>query len=196
MQPSFDSNIHHIADQLKFRASLFAYFMINKKCVSDNTWIYFSEKKYIFRRIYEQRNYSQYTVSPGKTALCLEISCNENDNVWCRQDDKLFKDILDDLTGLNLLKENELYDFKIMRIKDTYPVYSLYYKEKLNSLLSHISKIENLISNGRQGLFNYNNMDHSIHMGFLAGQYVASCKESQDGWQNIIKTFDAYKLID
>ncbi len=51
-------------------------------------------------------------------------------------------------------------------------MYDLDYKRKLRALLSAVREPDGLISTGRQGLFRYNNMDHSIAMGRKAARTV------------------------
>jgi UDP-galactopyranose mutase len=41
----------------------------------------------------------------------------------------------------------------------------LTYKENLQRLLRFVKPFENLETTGRQGLYRYNNMDHSIALG-------------------------------
>ena len=64
----------------------------------------------------------------------------------------------------------------IHRTPHAYPVYDLTYRENLDALLGYLDSFENFKTAGRQGLFKYNNMDHSIEMGlemarsFLTGE--------------------------
>ena len=58
--------------------------------------------------------------------------------------------------------------------------------------MDYLSNIQNLITNGRQGLFNYNNMDHCIDMGIKAANYI---KNNGNDWYEKVKSFD-YKIVD
>jgi len=64
-----------------------------------------------------------------------------------------------------------------------YPIYDLDYTTKLRTLRPALDEMANLICCGRQGLFRYNNMDHSMHMGFLAARVVLGEDSRDVVWQ-------------
>jgi len=53
----------------------------------------------------------------------------------------------------------------VKRVDYAYPIYDITYRGHLDVLLRWLKGFENMISTGRQGLFRYGNMDHSIAMG-------------------------------
>jgi UDP-galactopyranose mutase len=54
---------------------------------------------------------------------------------------------------------------KIIPIKDTYPIYSMNYKEIFNGAHKQVKEFsKNIHLIGRSGAFWYNNSDHSIRM--------------------------------
>jgi protoporphyrinogen oxidase len=59
----------------------------------------------------------------------------------------------------------------VLRARDAYPVYTLDYARRVDTLKSHLSQHSERISIvGRGGTFRYNNADHSIEMGLLTAR--------------------------
>lgn len=72
---------------------------------------------------------------------------------------------MEDLSRLGLIQPEAVGWARIHRTPHAYPVYDLTYKSNLDTLMNYLDSFENLKTAGRQGLFKYNNMDHSIEMG-------------------------------
>ena len=68
-------------------------------------------------------------------------------------------------------------DIFIKKEREAYPISNIRYKENLEIAKNYLYKIENLIFFGRNALFAYNNMDHSIKMGFLAAKSIIDNKK-------------------
>jgi hypothetical protein len=56
--------------------------------------------------------------------------------------------------------------------------------------------VENLILNGRPGLYFYNNFHHSLEMGFLAADHIISGKKKAEKWEKDTELFKSYHLIE
>jgi protoporphyrinogen oxidase len=134
--------------------------------------MYIPEEKYIFFRIQNRRNWSSTTVPQGKNALTLEIACNKNDQIWNCSDQEIFQRCIKDLEDLKLIKRDQVAGYFIESTEHAYPIYTIDYAEKIKILYKFIANIENFISIGRQGLYRYNNMDHSIKMGILTAGHI------------------------
>ena len=105
---------------------------------------------------------------------------------------ELYEKVIADLEKVGILNRKEVVEYFSVRLKDVYPVYNLNFKNNLNIILDYLSNIQNLITNGRQGLFNYNNMDHCIDMGIKASRYIIN---NGNDWYEKIKDFN-YKIVD
>lgn len=174
MVPSINGEYIAIANSMKFRAIKFLNIMLNTEQVSDNTWIYIPEEKFLFFRIQEPKNWNPSNSPEGKTSLTLEIACNEGDAIWGASDEEIYNRCVDDLKKLGLINGVEVDGYFIEKERHGYPVYDLNYSRKIKKIVQRLGEIINLLSIGRQGLFRYNNMDHSIKMGFLAVQHILS----------------------
>jgi protoporphyrinogen oxidase len=170
--PAIDAEYLAIAESMKFRSVRFLNLMLNASQISDNTWIYVPEEKFLFFRIQEPKNWNPYNVPEGKTSLTLEIACNEGDSIWNASEEDIYAQCARDLKQLGLIDGVDIEGYFTVKEKYCYPVYELDYKKKINKDIHFLAGIENLLSIGRQGLFRYNNMDHSLKMGFLSAKHV------------------------
>ena len=69
---------------------------------------------------------------------------------------------------LGLFQPGEVLGAVPARQTHAYPVYTHGYAEASGALLDALSNLPGSVTCGRQGLFRYNNMDHSIEMGEYA----------------------------
>lgn len=172
IEPQVQPKYLRAASALRFRAVRFLNLIVEAKGISDNTWLYIPEREFIFFRIQEPRNWSRFSTPDGKTSLILEIACDFDGEIWNLSDKIIFERCIKDLKKLRLLDTGQIKDYFTTRIQHGYPLYDLGYREKLKKMLGLLKGINNLIPIGRQGLYRYNNMDHSIKMGFLTAEHI------------------------
>jgi len=172
IEPKIKENYSSVAGTMRFRGIRFLHLMLDTEHVTDNTWIYIPEEKYLFFRIQDRRNWSPTTVPAGKNALTLEIACNKGDSLWNAPDQAIFERCIKDLEELGLARRNNIIDYFTERAEHAYPIYSLDYRDKVKVAYEFSSGIKDFIPIGRQGLYRYNNMDHSIKMGILAAKHI------------------------
>ena len=79
--------------------------------------------------------------------------------------------------------------------KRIYPVYDLAYSKNLGMVTNSINQISNLVTIGRPGLFNYNNMDHCIDMAFCVGEALLK-GEVKWKWPELAARFEEYRIVD
>lgn len=172
MEPAVGRRYVEVADSMRFRSIRFLNILIDKERISENTWIYIPEGKFKIMRIQEPKNWSPNNAPPGKTSLILEIACDLNDEIWNADEDKLASHCCDELRQLGLLNGEKINHKFTTRVAHAYPIYTLDYHKKVNTIYELFDGAKNLIPIGRQGLYRYNNMDHSIKMGFLAARHI------------------------
>jgi protoporphyrinogen oxidase len=174
MQPVAPSVVLHAADNLKYRAMVFLYIMLDKPQVTDDSWIYFPAKDEVFNRVSEIRNFSEGTVPQGQTSLCVEITCDEGDHMWNASTGELFERSVEGLERAGLIRREEVLGHFARRMTHAYPTYDLDFEENLNRLTGYLHNFGNLLTIGRQGLFRYFNMDHAMETGFQAAEKIMS----------------------
>lgn len=155
---------------LKFRSVRFLNILVDLPDISDNTWMYVSEGKYIMTRIQEPKRRSPFSAPEGKTSIMLEIPCNENDEIWNCSEESLLKRSLADLKGLGIDIQDFVIDYFTSSVVHGYPVYSLDYAMHRQKLFDFLGQYDNLITCGRQGTFRYIFMDTAMEMGITAAQ--------------------------
>jgi protoporphyrinogen oxidase len=172
IRPEADEIYLRTSDEMHFRSVKFLNLIVDTESISDNTWIYIPEKEFVFFRIQEPRNWSRFSSPEGKTSLILEIACNFNDEIWNAPDKVIFQRCVLDLKRLGLFDTSLIKDYFTTKVQHGYPIYDLNYFEKIEKTMELLRGIDNLIPIGRQGLYRYNNMDHSIKMGFLTAEHI------------------------
>jgi len=160
------------AGAMRFRAVRFLNLIIDAEEVTDNTWMYIPEKSFLFFRIQEPKNWSRASAPSGKTSLILEIACNPGDEIAAAPEEAIFVRCKKDLDKLGLFDTSKIREYFTTYVQHGYPIYDLTYKDKVAGATRLLKGISNLVPIGRQGLFRYNNMDHSIKMGFLAAEHI------------------------
>ena len=98
----------------------------------------------------------------GKTSLCLEVFCTENDDTWCRSDGDIINDALNDLSRVGVLDRSRVDEDWLVRIPDAYQVYKIGYEEYLKDVKRCLEQWPTLHLLGRTGSFDYLNMDRVL----------------------------------
>lgn len=157
---------------LVFRSVRFLNILVDLPDISDNTWMYVSEGKYIMTRIQEPKRRSPFSAPEGKTSIMLEIPCNEGDRIWNCSKEGLLIRCLADLKELGIDIRDKVIDCFTTSVTHGYPVYSLDYAMHRQKLFDFLDHYENLITCGRQGTFRYIFMDTAMEMGITAAQHL------------------------
>lgn len=124
---------------------------------NDYQWCYFGHEDLIFSRLTIPRNFRTDCVPADRDSVIAEITCNSETEFW--KDPEIVRERLTkDLKSVGAINGDDIIFIDWQRIPETYPVYTLDYKEKLAS----IKTPQGLFLTGRSGSFWYNNMDHSI----------------------------------
>lgn len=190
------------AQGLEYRGLILVFITVKKRPVMKDNWVFFPEKKYVFNRISEHNSFNPDLVKEGTAVLTAEITCPSDSSLYNSSDNYLFRRVIDDLESTGILSEDCVVDFVVKKAKRVYPVYDLEYRRNLAIVLRYLSRYRNLLSVGRQGLYNYNNIDHCMDMSRHAKDYVdaffagASSEELEVLWQQKMNYFDAYKIVD
>jgi len=163
--PSIDAETQAAIKALRYIGIVFVYLEVDQPSVSPDHWIYLPEKHLTIHRISEFKNFSDDSAPGEKTAICCEITCNEGDEHWNMTLEEAARLAEKDLITVGLIEPGKCRGIDLHRLKYAYPVYDLTYKQNLNTLKRVAKGVKNLHTTGRQGLYRYNNMDHSIAMG-------------------------------
>lgn len=161
-----------IADvDLEYLSTIFYNVEVNKPPKYDYQWTYFGGDE-IFSRVTAPEAFLPSTVPPGKSGLCVELTCRQGDERW--QHPERYRDaIVDDLVRVGLVDSRaDIGQVHIEPVPHTYPIYKLNYFTELTANLKALAEYKNLLLAGRCGRFWYNNMDHSIGQGLTMSDKI------------------------
>jgi protoporphyrinogen oxidase len=165
MEPAAPDDVAAAIAKLRYLSIVFVYLEVARPLVTPDHWVYLPEDHLKVHRISEFKNFSEETGPKDRTVVCAEITCNPGDATWNSTLEQASEVAIKDLESIGLLRRGEAKGVFLTRVRYAYPVYDLTYKENLQRLLRFVKPFENLDTTGRQGLYRYNNMDHSIAMG-------------------------------
>ncbi|HBI23239.1 MAG TPA: hypothetical protein DDX84_03295 [Nitrospiraceae bacterium] len=170
---------------MRYRTLLLLYLLINKERVLDHQCIYFTEDQFFFRRITEFRHLDPSMVPAGKTSLCVEITCFEEEDIshWGKED--LSRIVIEQLEHLGYIRRSDIEMIHLLRIPYAYPVYEVHADKILAQVLAFLESYTRLVSIGRQGLFHYNAMNSSILSGDELGVRLSTSNPQE--WKKIIQ---------
>jgi protoporphyrinogen oxidase len=169
VEPRADAAVIEAASNLKYRSLLTVNLMLDRKEYFPDTWIYIHSPDVRMGRIQCFKNWSPYMVpDQNQSSLGLEYFCTSGDELWSRSDDDLIELGKAEIRQLGLADPADVFDAFVVRTPNTYPVYSMDYRENLRVVRDYVNGFSNLQCIGRNGLFKYNNMDHSIYSALLA----------------------------
>ncbi|MCK5063885.1 MAG: FAD-dependent oxidoreductase [Candidatus Fermentibacteraceae bacterium] len=157
-------DVHRSASRLNFRAIVFLSVLLDGDIEPSDHWIYTSEDRYLFNRLSISKNFDPNVPSQ----IVFEYSCQVGDEVWDMPMDELLRSTVPHAEHLGLFSSNMVRGADICRQSHAYPIYDLNYAENAARVLNALEDLPDSVTCGRQGLFRYNNMDHSIEMGKYA----------------------------
>jgi len=180
LNPHPPAKIMAAANYLNYRAFILVGLVIDGDLFRDN-WIYIHSPDFKVGRIQNFKNWSSKMVSnPNLSNIGMEYFCSEGDDLWTATDESLIELATQELAKLGLSADHELIDSVVYRQKKAYPVYDQNYRKNLRIIQNYLARFDNLQTIGRNGMFRYNNQDHSMLTGLLAARNIMG--EEHDLW--------------
>ncbi len=158
--------IHNCSKKLNYRAIVFLVLQLKTRIRANDHWIYIPEGKYLFNRISIPGNFDP-EIAESNPQMVFEFTCMVDDDIWSGDLD-LQESAITGGVDLGLFHRHDVVGSTLARKAHAYPIYSLDYAENVSAVLDALDKLECSVTSGRQGLFRYNNMDHSLEMGEYA----------------------------
>lgn len=163
------------AKSLRFRNTILVYLNAQSANLFPDNWIYIHSPQLRVGRITNFRNWSPRLYGREKSSiLALEYWCDESDEFWSWDDNRLIELGKKELADAGLVRPDTVTDGYVYRINKCYPVYRAGYRMHLKSIEEYLGGIRGLTVIGRYGSFKYNNQDHSILMGILAAENIVN----------------------
>lgn len=197
IRPYPEKSIIEACKGIDYRGMLFLYLILDKGQFTPFDAHYFPEKDIIFSRISEQKNYSASIKPEGMTGLCVEIPCAVGGALWNASLEDIQKRVSSDLDRVGLPAGQLIVRSILKRTSFAYPVYDLYFEEKINKLEEFINSIPNLVLLGRQSLFVHDNTHHTLEMAYRAAECLGSgVKWNKSKWAGFREEFKKHVVLD
>jgi protoporphyrinogen oxidase len=159
--------VRRAAGELTFRAIVFVTLKVDDaEPPAPDHWIYASEPAYRFNRLSIPENFDPDVADGGWQAV-FEFTCDRGDGTWDSQQQLIEESVMGG-ERLGLLDPGRVSGALVTRQSHAYPVYLKDYQHHSSTVLDFLQDMKGSVTCGRQGLFRYNNMDHSIEMGRYA----------------------------
>lgn len=169
--------VREAANGLDYCSETLLYLKTSQSEVFDVPLTYFSSPKIKFNRIYDVGAFSRDCVPPGKTALCVEYTCNIGDDVWNATSDELYDYAMSVFEAYGMLYRKDVDGYLVKCITHAYPRFRIGFQKRLKTVLDYLSTLENVVTLGRQGLFCYANVDDVLYMGFRVNEMLHTLRK-------------------
>lgn len=191
-----DEAARKTADELVYIGLILVGVVVRRPRFTANSWIYFPEEQFVFNRSYEPKNFDPSMAPEDRSLAVFEVTARWDSDLWKSPDGEIIERVKSDAVKSGLLQKEEIETAFAVRIPYTYPLYSTGYHQKLDTVFGYLGQFSNLVSTGRQGLFNHNNMDHSMLMGIRAAECVAEGEKPAQRWYAGLEQFAGFRIVD
>lgn len=184
MDPPVPAEVRKAAEDLRYRDYMIVALVLPEEMVTfDDNWIYIHDPKVRTMRIQNFGSWSPYMVKEGRNTLGLEYTVWEGDDEWNSPDDKLIERAKQELEQLNLASAGEIHEGYVVRQAKAYPIYDDRYRANVDVLRAWLGEhTANVHPVGRNGMFRYNNQDHSMFTAMLTVENIME-GTAHDVWE-------------
>jgi protoporphyrinogen oxidase len=182
LDPKPPAEVLAAAGALRYRDFLTVALVVPVASGFPDNWIYIHSPDVQVGRIQNFGSWSPFLVKDGRTCLGLEFFVNVGDETWNRSDEDLIAQGRAELEKLGLVRAADVEQGFVVRMPKAYPFYEPGYKENLQVIRDWMDEhTPNLHPVGRNGMFRYNNQDHSMLTAMLTVQNIVD-GSAHDVW--------------
>jgi len=176
MDPPAPEEVRAAAADLRYRDFLNVALVVPAaKIPWDDNWIYIHDPTVRTMRIQNFGSWSPYLVAEGKNVLGLEYTAREGDSAWTAPDDELIEEGKKELAYLGLVDAKDVEHGYVVRQLKAYPIYDDRYAANVDVIRAWLrANVPNVHPVGRNGMFRYNNQDHSMYTAMLTAENIAT----------------------
>lgn len=160
--------------ELMYRNLVVVNLVFERSAVRDcgEHWIDVHDPEIKALRVTNFGNYQKYKNAANLTGIQVEYNCFATESVWSASDERLVQLAKDELRRMGLVKGDHRAA-GVVRIERAYPVYFSGYEDTLKAILPELQEIKGLQMAGRNAMYRWNNMHHSVKTGLLAARNCA-----------------------
>jgi len=166
--------LKNTASGLKYRNLILLNFVFASKDVTNfkEHWIDVHAANIQALRVTNFSNYNKAS-NGASCGVQLEYNCWQSDKLWTLSDNDIREIGLNEIKVMTLASlKCQPQAFSVVRLERAYPVYFKGYQERVQKLFDGLDAFPNLVLTGRNGLYKWNNMHHSVKTGILAARNV------------------------
>jgi len=183
LDPKPPAEVLQAAQSLKYRDFLTVALVVPESAGFPDNWIYIHSPNVKVGRIQNFGSWSPYLVQEGKTCLGLEFFVSVGDETWSKPDEQLIEQAKRELKELGLVQPEQVERGFVVRMPKAYPYYDAQYKANVETMRRWLAEnTPNLHPVGRNGMFRYNNQDHSMFTAQLTVQNMID-GTAHDVWE-------------
>ncbi len=184
MDPPVPAEVKAAAADLRYRDYMIVALAMPDELIDfDDNWLYIHDPAVRTMRIQNFGSWSPYMVKEGRNTLGLEYTVWEGDDEWNADDDWLIERAKQELEHLGLCKAGQIEAGWVVRQAKAYPIYDDRYRANVDVLRAWLAEhAANVHPVGRNGMFRYNNQDHSMFTAMLTVENIAT-GTSHDVWE-------------
>ncbi len=197
MDPPAPEHVRAAAADLRYRDFLTVALVVPAEKVPwDDNWIYIHDPTVRTMRIQNFGSWSPYLVKDGKNVLGLEYTAREGDSAWTAPDDQLIEDAKRELAYLGLISYGDVERGYVVRQPKAYPIYDERYAANVETIRRWLdANVPNVHPVGRNGMFRYNNQDHSMYTAMLTVDNIVT-GSNHDVWTvNVEEDYHEEKAV-
>jgi protoporphyrinogen oxidase len=153
---------------LQYLSTLLYNFEIEGELPGDWQWIYFPDGCYCFSRISRPARFDAQAAPPGRTGLCVELSCLESSREWAEAEQQIGR-VSADLQAVRLIRNGgQVRGCHVERVANSYPIYRLGFRRQVEAVQARLARFANLHLVGRQAMFVHDNIDEALESAAAA----------------------------
>jgi protoporphyrinogen oxidase len=176
MDPPAPEEVRAAAADLRYRDFFTVALVVpaEKVAWTDN-WIYIHDATVRTMRIQNFGSWSPFLVKEGRNVLGLEYTMFPGDRAWTAPDDELIEEAKKELQYLGLVAYSDVEAGYVVRQPKAYPIYDDRYRANVEILRKWLDvNAANVHPVGRNGMFRYNNQDHSMYTAMLTVENIVT----------------------
>jgi protoporphyrinogen oxidase len=161
--------VREAAKQLNWASVYCVNLGVKRPHISDASWIYFPEPKFIFYRVGFPMNFTPHVVPKGCSSMYVEVPTKTAVNLSSKQ---LIARVRKDLIEARILKQSDKFaTVQVIPIKYAYVIYD-HNRRKAMDVIFKFLKANNIQSIGRYGAWKYSFMEEAILDGKKAAEAI------------------------
>jgi protoporphyrinogen oxidase len=160
----FPEELRKPSERLRWTSILDINVGVRRPKISDKSWIYFPENKFVFYRVGFPMNFTPHAVPRGCSSMYVEVSYRPGTlPATPAERASLFRRVREGLIAARVLKRSDTFPVvSFLPIKYAYVVYDFHRSAALARIFSWLDKKASASSIGRYGAWKYSFMEEAI----------------------------------